>query len=128
MKKLEGVRYASLITAAFALMGCRTDTSHLPLPHQLPGAVIGSVVENTRYNSRRNKVKASIQPHVDFITKEAALGGGPTFNLTCKVANVSPLNCTKVAQDISQNGQIYSLGSLDEQIEKLTVVFMVHGD
>jgi hypothetical protein len=100
----------------------------MPAPHQIPGAAIGSVIENGRYKSRRQKVKAAIQPHLDFILTEADRGGGPTFNMTCQTARVSPAKCAELARQISIDAHIYKTGYPEEQIEKLTVAFMVYGD
>ena len=114
--------------ASFFITSCSSDASHLPLPHQLPGAVVGSTIENSRYKARRKKVKASIQPHVYFILKEADSGGGPIFNMSCDVANVSPSKCSELALQISKDKHIYQTGTTDERVEKLTVAFMVYGD
>lgn len=86
------------------------------------------MIENMRYASRRKNVKASIAPHLDFILTEADRGGGTTFNMSCKVAGVSPMNCAKLARQISNDAHIYKAGSFDEKVEKLTVAFMVHSD
>jgi len=116
-----------LITAAL-LTACTTGSSHIPPLHELPGAAVGTVIENSRYKARRNKVKASLQPHLDFILAEADKGGGPTFILSCEMARVSPQKCTKLAQQISQDAHIYRVGTVDERVEKLTVAFMVYGN
>ena len=114
--------------ACFSLTACQTGPSHIPPVYELPGAALGSAVEKSRYKTRRNKVKASIRPHLDFILAEADLGGGPTFSLSCKVARVSPSQCTALARQISTDAHIYKTGTPLEQIEKLTVAFMVYGD
>lgn len=113
---------------ALGLAACSTDPSHIPPLHQIPGAAVGSAIENTRYKARRNKVKASIQPHLDFILSEADSGGGTTFSMTCKLAHVRTPKCAKLAQQISQDTHIYMVGTVEERIEKLTVAFMVYGD
>lgn len=110
------------------LSACSSGPSHIPPTHQIPGAAIGSVIENARYKSRRNKVKASIAPHIDFILSEADRGGGPTFNGSCRVANVSPPKCEELTRQISQDAHIYQTSNYDECLEKLTVAFMVYGD
>jgi len=118
--------------SAFIALGlftaCQTGPSHIPPLHELPGAAIGSAIENSRYKARRNKVKASIQPHLDFILAEADKGGIPTFGLSCQVANVSAAKCSELAQQVSQDAHIYRVGTVDERVEKLTVAFMVYGD
>jgi hypothetical protein len=112
----------------FWLTACQTGPSYIPPVHQLPGAAIGSIFENARYAARRDKVKASIAPHLDLILSEAERGGGPTMDMSCGVAKVSPLKCAELARQISQDADIYKAGSVDERLEKLTVAFMVHGD
>lgn len=121
------MKKASFI-AATLLTACQTGPSHIPPLHELPGAAVGSAIENSRYKARRNKVNASIQPHLDFILTEADKGGGPTFRLSCKVAKVSPPKCAELAKQIAQDSHIYRVGSTDEKVEKLTVAFMVFGD
>jgi len=120
------MKKASLIAAGL-LTACQTGPSHIPPLHELPGAAVGSVIENSRYKARRNKVKASIQPHVDFLLAEADRGGGPTFNMSCEVAKVSPPKCMELAKQISQDAHIYRVGTTSEKVEKLTVAFMVYG-
>lgn len=112
----------------WGLSACNTGPSHIPPLHQIPGAAVGLAIENTRYKARRNKVKASIQPHLDFILIEADRGGGTTFSMTCKLAHVSDPKCAELAQQISQDTHIYRVGTIDERIEKLTIAFMVYGE
>ena len=110
---------------AGGLAACNTSPSHIPPLHQIPGAAVGTAIENTRYTARRNKVKASIQPHLDFILSEADSGGGTTFSMTCKLAHVIAPKCAELAQQVSQDPHIYKVGTVDERVEKLTVAFMV---
>jgi len=117
----------AIIIAAGLLTACQTGPSHIPPLHELPGAAVGSVIENSRYKARRNKVKASIQPHIDFLLTEADRGGGPTFRMSCEVAKVSATKCVKLAKQISQDAHVYKVGTSDERVEKLTVAFMVYG-
>ena len=116
------------LICVLTLTACTHGASHLPLPHQLPGAAVGSAIDNASYKARRNKVKAAIQPHVDFIMADAARGGGPTFDMTCRVANVSPGKCAELLGQIAQDDHIYQVGTFSERLEKLTVAFMVYGD
>ena len=115
------------IIVCLAMAGCQTGPSHIPPWYQLPSTALGSVIENNNYKQRRNKVKASIQPHLDFILTDADLGGGVTFNMTCEVASVSAVKCAELAREISANPQIYKTGDTAEKVEKLTVTFMVYG-
>ena len=117
-----------ILITAFGLSACGTGPSHIPPLHKIPGAAIGSAIENSRYKTRRNKVKASIAPHLDFILTEADRGGGVTFDMSCKVARVSPDKCLELARQISQDAHIYRVGTIEERIEKLTVAFMVYGN
>ena len=118
----------AILIIATLLTACANGPSHIPPLHELPGAAVGSAIENSRYKARRKKVKASIQPHLDFILAEADMGGGTTFNLSCEVAKVSPPKCAELAKQISQDAHIYRVGTMDEKVEKLTVAFMVYGD
>lgn len=122
-----GMKSLSII-AFIGLSACQSGPSHLPPLYQIPGAAIGSAIENNRYASRRSKVKASIAPHLDFILADADKGGGTTFELSCKTARVSPPKCIELAKKISQDAHIYRVGTFDERIEKLTAAFMVYGD
>lgn len=119
---------AAPLIALLSLTACKSGPSHIPPLHQIPGAAIGSAIENNRYKSRRNKVKASLAPHIDFILNEADRGGGPTLNGSCRVAKVSPPKCAELTRQISQDTHIYQTGSYDERLEKLTLAFMVFGD
>ena len=110
-----------------ALTACTQGPSHIPPIHQLPGAAISSVIENTAYKNRRNKVKAAIQPHYDFIMTDVSRGGGTSFDMACHAAKVNPPKCQELLAQISKDDHIYQTGTIDERIEKLTVAFMVYG-
>lgn len=118
----------SALMTVLGLSACSSGPSHIPPLHQIPGAAVGTAIENTRYKARRNKVKAAIQPHIDFILTEADRGGGTTFSMTCKLAHVSAAKCAELAQQISQDAHTYRAGTTDERVEKLTVAFMVYGE
>jgi len=129
LKSMKSVAYfIGLGAFSLGFSACSTNTSHIPPLHQLPGAAIESMIENNRYKARRDKVKASIAPHLDFIMSEADSGGGPIFNMSCRVARVSAPKCIELAQKISQDAHIYKTGTFSEKVEKLTVAFMVYGD
>ena len=115
------------IVTCLGLTACQTGPSHIPSLHQLPTAALGSVIENTRYEKRRDKVQASIESRLDLILDEADLGGGISFNLTCDIARVRPRLCDQLAKQISTDANIYRTGGIAKRVEKLTVAFMVYG-
>ena len=96
-----------LCLTCLCLAACQTGPSHIPPMPQLPAAALGSMIENSRYEGRRRGVKTSSEPHVDVILTEADLGGGTQFNMTCKLARVTPDQCAELAQQISTDAHIY---------------------
>jgi len=114
--------------ALLMLMACSRGASHIPPLHQIPGAAVGATIENSLYNSRREKVTASIEVDLDVLLSEADLGGGRTFTEVCKVAKVRSRKCDELANQVAQDGHLYKVGTIEERIEKLTVAFMVYGD
>jgi len=117
-----------LVFCLFPITGC-TQTSHIPAPWQLPGAAVGSVIENTIYEARRNKVKAYIQANYLSLKDETANNGGNVYSKLCEIANVDKNKETLLLE--LQNSELnYFLEDVvtEEVLEKITVTIMVHSD
>lgn len=115
------------MVVTLALTACSRGASHIPPLHEIPGSAIGSVIENSRYDSRRGKVKALVQQNLDVLLAEADQGGGAVFSEVCGVADVSAAKCVELARQVAEDVEIYRDGTVAERVEKLTVAFMVYG-
>lgn len=81
-----------LLSFVIFLTACSNrETSHLPSPIQLPGAAISSVIENTLYSAKRNKVEAYVARHYLALRHDALLGGGPTIEGALDSARIKGL-------------------------------------
>lgn len=128
-----------LMPALVILMsGCTSkQASHVPPIWQWPVAAIGTAIDNSIYDRRRNQVKAHITQHYDALrdtilnhTMWAALS--PEFMATCDMARVNTVNCSKLHHELRQDRHLYfpeqeSAITRTDTIENLTIAFMVHG-
>ena len=91
------------------------EASHLPSPIELPGAIIGSVIENTVYQSRRNKVEAYVSKHYLAIRDDAYRGGGKTLEGAFDAAGLRGSNRINARNDfVTQTKDIFQNNLLVE--------------
>jgi len=112
---------------ALALTAC-TSASHLPPPHEVPGAIIGTTIGNARYEARRSKVSAHIAANLDGLTGEIARGAGPALDETFRLARVPESARPALLTSLRSDPHLYIAPPDAERIENLTIAFMVHGD
>ena len=97
------------------LAGC-SGPSHLPPPWELPGAALGSVIENAAYGARRERVAA-------YLTLNQFDEGA------MDIAGVPPDRRDEVVSEFTASPDIY----LDKanpnriDVESVTVLLMVYG-
>ncbi len=112
----------------FPACASANDGSHLPRPWEIPGAVIGGGIENSLYKARRGRVKAHVAANFDAIMAEMQAGYGPALERGFGLAKVKAEKRPQLIREVLSHPEIYLEGTRPEQIEKLTVAFMVHGD
>lgn len=110
-----------------ALSAC-TGASHIPPPWEIPGAVIGTTIGNARYEARRKKVKTYLTLHYALILDEISRGQGAHINEACRLGNVPPDQFNIVTTEIAAHPDIYLSGPPEQNIERMTVAIMVHGN
>lgn len=71
------------------LGGCSNDASHLPSPIALPGAIIGSIIDNASYQSKRRKVELYVGRHYLEIRSDANKSGGSALEGALDAAGLS---------------------------------------
>ncbi len=55
-----------LLILSLFLLGCSSkDASHLPSLFELPGAIIGTTIENAAYNTKRQRVQQYEPLYID---------------------------------------------------------------
>ena len=78
-----------VLCACLAVTSCSNrNASHLPSIFQLPGAVIGSVFENTRYKAKRKKVRAFVKDNYEALRTDSESGGGEVLERAFYVAGI----------------------------------------
>ncbi|HFU77373.1 MAG TPA: DUF3015 domain-containing protein [Epsilonproteobacteria bacterium] len=78
-----------LLFLLLLLSGCSSkEASHLPSVFELPGAIIGTTLENAMYEHTRAKVKKYIISHYDVLKIEIKIGRGEHLNALLKKANI----------------------------------------
>jgi len=100
------------------VLGC--GPSHLPHPLALPGAAIGTAVENATYGARRGKVKAHVTEQFDPLLVEIAKGGGPMLSKAYNLARVPASKREALTALLKDDPRLRT------DPEALTVSLMVH--
>lgn len=99
----------------FFLNACTNNTSHLPSPIELPGAIIGSAIENTIYSAKRRKVENYVAEHYLAIRQDALQGGGESLGGVLDSARIKGNK-----RDIAINDFIKNYDSIFKNIQLLT--------
>ena len=120
------MRLLCLLTVSVALSACAGGASHVPPLWQLPGAAVGSTIDNEVYGRRRAKVKKYVAENWIQIQTDISLGGGVALNRAFDLAKIAYAKRVGVLKEIKARPDIYQAGSLVENIEMLTVTLMVH--
>jgi hypothetical protein len=93
MKAYFFFKVCLIILALSLITGCSTGgASHLPNIFQLPGAIIGSGVENSAYNAHRRKVESYVVQHYENIRSDAQKGGGQYIENAMDIAGIKAAN------------------------------------
>lgn len=101
------VRYTILLTLAFSLIACSNNASHMPNVFQLPGAVVGSAIDNAVYNARRNKVTAFVKEHYSEIHQDVMAGGGQHLQQALLVAEIPETKHKQAIQQLISDQTLY---------------------
>ncbi len=115
-------RWRCLLFFVLSLTACSREANHLPSILELPGAVIGSAVENTVYNSRRKKVEAYIAKHYLAIRQDVAQQSGPALEGALESAGLTALQRADAKQDLINNQALYFYSS-DAVVDNLIYPF-----
>ena len=84
-------------------VGCSSkDANHLPSLWELPGAVIGSAVENSVYAHKRSNVKQYIITHYDVLRQEVKAGDGVHLNAVLNKANIRTSSIATVKKSLQK--------------------------
>ena len=89
--------------------------------------VVGSTIENGAYGRRRAKVKNHLRGNWVQSQADIRAGGGAIITKAFDLARVAPAKRNEVLKEIKARPDIYQAGSLEDNIEMLTVTLMVHG-
>ncbi len=93
-----------LLILSLFLLGCSSkDASHLPSLFELPGAIIGTTIENARYNAKRERVQQYVTVHYDLLRQEVAQGQGKHLNEVMYLAGVSGVDQPKAVKEIKKD-------------------------
>ena len=86
------------------LISCshKNDASHFPSPLALPGAIIGTTIDNAIYGHKRTKVKRYIVVHYDALKSEINTGDGKYFDGLLNEADIKTSHRSRVKQEIQQ--------------------------
>lgn len=109
------------------LFGCSNSPSHLPSPLELPGAVVGTLVENATYGARRKRVKAYVVANYVTLREQAKVGQGAVLERALDLAGVSGDKRVKAKQELQAEHARYFSDTANPDVEPVVVVLMVHG-
>lgn len=134
------------LTVSIAVSGC-TNTGHMPPIWSLPGAAIGTAIENAHYDARRKKVSVFIRTHYTALATEISQQERKTYGKLCAVAQVENDNMETLYNELSARHTEYFLpltqggdtaveptssasntSALDASIERITIAVMVHSN
>ena len=111
------------------LAGCQSGgANHIPPPWQYPGAAIGSVIENTAYKARRRKVERFTADNYEAVVTDIQSGGGATLTHVLGISRVPLSRHPELRVAIMDDPNIYFSGPRPQNIERLVVAIMVHGN
>ena len=109
------------------LFGCSNEPIHLPSPLELPGAVVGNLVENATYGVRRKRVKAYVTANYSALREQAKVGQGPVLERALDLAGVAGDKRVKAKQELRVEYARYFPEAANPDVEPVVVVLMVHG-
>lgn len=86
------------------LLSCshRNDASHLPSPLELPGAIIGTTIDNAIYGHKRTKVKRYIVAHYDALKPEIKAGDGRHVDALLDVSDIKTSHSSRIKHELQQ--------------------------
>jgi len=118
----------ALLFCLLLFAGC-TQTSHIPAPWELPGAVIGTTFENAVYGSRRKKVKHFIQTNYSQLKSDVEAGKGDVLSELFVIAKLKTKRQELLAElQNSESAYFVEENLAEEGLEKLVVAVMVYSD
>lgn len=86
-KRIIKTGFTSLFLSML-IAGCSSGVTHLPSPLELPGAIMGSAIENAAYGAKRKKVEAYVARNYLGIREDVNNGGGRYLEGALDSANV----------------------------------------
>ena len=118
-----------LVPPLVVAAGCASGPSHIPPAWQLPGAAISTAMENATYAQRRSAVKAHVDHSLEDLKHEAATGkGGTSIAQGMRLAGVKGTKQGALIAVLKDDYQsLFVDPARDDAVERVTVVFMVHG-
>ncbi len=106
--KSLGLSPVLIFVLALVLNACASDSaSHLPSPLELPGAILGTVIENTSYNAKRKKVDAYVTQNYLTIRQDVMQGGGKVLEGALSVAGIKSNKRDEARNDLITNKSNY---------------------
>ena len=95
-------------TVAVLISACSGNSaSHLPSPIELPGAIIGSVIENATYGAKRRRVESYVAQNYLAIRNDARRGGGKALDGAINVAGIKGAKRNRAKNDLINNQAVY---------------------
>ncbi len=116
-------RIGLILLAAALGSGCAGQSaSHLPHPLALPGAAIGTAIENGIYGARRRQVSDWVQTHHAKLIAQIRAGGGGHLQHAMDLARVPQQDRQALIHRLTSDLALYQ-----SDPEALIVALMVHG-
>jgi len=105
MKSISLFSFPIIILSISACSG--NSASHLPSPLELPGAIIGSVVENATYGAKRRRVESYVDKNYLAIRDDVRQGGGKILDGAINVAGIKGAKRDRAKNDLISNQARY---------------------
>ena len=98
----------NILLATMFLSSCSGNgDSHLPSVFELPGAIVGSAIDNATYNVKRRKVEAYVANNYEALREDVEQGGGQVLEGALDSAGIKGGKRNQAKNDLISNRSTY---------------------
>jgi len=117
-----------LALICLALLTACSGASHIPPPWELPGAAAGAIFENAAYGAKRKRVKQFLSSNYDALKTDLETSSGPALRQAFELSHVPVERQPELISELQNHPEVYFANAREENLEAITVAFMVYGN